>query len=139
MLFHPSKGLTVLIACFLLFGCGPGAKDGSVHISDGYYFTHLGGNQNIIEFKDGDQYKAVIKASVDQFLFDDGKIFVSRLPLTYYREGNVTKQKMGNECEYWLIKIAEHEILGPLSAKEITTMTAVKAHSSTGGKCPLSP
>ena len=44
------------VICLTLFlisaACGPGVKDGSRHISHGYNFFYVGGDENFVEYKD---------------------------------------------------------------------------------------
>lgn len=104
---------------FCCIGCGPGAKDGSVHISQGYYFTHLGGDQNIIEFTEGGRSKTVVKARVEDYLLRGNFIYVSRHPVEYHKEGDVLKSTLIRSCEYWMIDLVNKSVQGPLGKDDV--------------------
>jgi hypothetical protein len=105
---------------FVFSGCGPGIKDGSVHISHGYYFTHLGGQQNLIEHIQSDRSEIIIKAKVEDFVLDKDKIYISRFPVEYQNEDGVLKSMISRECEFWVIDLTDNSVLGPFDKRAIS-------------------
>ncbi len=111
-----------LFSFLMCAGCGPGAKDGSTHISHGYYFSHLGGQQNLIEHIDGDESEIVIKAKVEDFLLRKDKIYVSRIPVAYQNNNGVLKSTLGKDCEYWVIDLINKSVQGPIEKREVSQL-----------------
>lgn len=96
-----------------LAGCGPGMKDEVTKIAGPYYFSHSGGDQNLIERAVDGESEIVIQAKVLDFLLLEENIYVSRRPVLYKRESQVLKSSLSNSCEYWIININNGTALGP--------------------------
>ena len=107
------------IACFIfvllyfLGGrfLGPGITDFSESIVNGYRFIYTDRNGKMIVYRGKNRPNAVvISPRVDGYRVADEYIFIVRRPMEAYKDGEITKSRLLDECEYWMINTKSHQI-----------------------------
>ena len=105
--------LTVGIFLSMLFAAsfmGPGVKDYSYHLVNGYRYSDAGAGQtDIVRTGKG----IVIDARVDEYFVDGHIIYVAQRPMIYEDiSGKVISpiSKLSDFCVYWKINTKTHEI-----------------------------
>jgi len=108
-----------LIACFIFVilyfvggrFLGPGVGDFSESIVNGYEFIYTDRNGKMIAYGGKDRPNAVvISPRVDGYRVVGEHIFIVRRPLEIYKDGEITKSRLLDECEYWVINTESHQI-----------------------------
>lgn len=95
--------------CFLVYWAaasflGPGVKDHSISLIGGYRYLDSGHYEKQIVYVDsGRNFTIVIDARVDDYLVEEGVIYVTRRPREVYKDNGVVKTRISNVCEYWEI------------------------------------
>ena len=90
---------------------GPGVGDFSDNIINGYEYDYAGGNERAIIYRGGERpNKIVIDARVEGYRAEGDKLFVVRRPREIYKDGDLTKGRLLNECEHWVIDTKNHQI-----------------------------
>lgn len=90
---------------------GPGIRDYSDSIINGYEYSDAGGYEKTIVYTGAERRKEiVIDAMVDQYRVVGSKLFVARRPREIFQTDGVTKSRLLDKCEYWVIDIENHQV-----------------------------
>lgn len=115
---HCLQNVAICFVTILLFGCGPGVKDGKRHIVEGYYFSHASKQSTRITRRDSDISAIVIQSRVNGYALINKLLIVSRTPIVYVKTNNVLIEEVTDICEYYTIDVVTHEVLGPINTTQ---------------------
>ena len=101
------SGIYLLASQFL----GPGVGDFSDSLLNGYEYDYAGGDEKMIVYRGNDRPNIiVIDARVDAYKVVDERLLVVRRPREIYKDDGITKSRLLDECEYWVINTKSHQI-----------------------------
>ena len=106
-------GVVLFAGLYLIAGnfLGPGVGDFSDSLANGYEYDYAGGNERAIVYRGDERPNTIIiDARVDGYLVIDDRLLVVRRPREIYKEGDVTKSRLSQECEYWVIDTKNHQV-----------------------------
>lgn len=90
---------------------GPGVGDFSTSIANGYKYEYLGGNERVVVYQGEERSNTIIIDSrVDDYFIENNNLLVARRPREIYKDHGITKSRLSNNCEYWVINIKTHEV-----------------------------
>ena len=91
---------------------GPGVRDSSESIANGYEFVDSGGYEKVIVYKGMERpNEIVIDARVDAFRLEGNSVLVARRPRNVVVKDQVATARLSGECEYWTIDTGTHSIV----------------------------
>ena len=106
-----SMVLLVIIYFFLAIFAGPGVKDFSVDLVNGYSYQDAGHLEKVIVYSGGKSTsKIVVDARVDGYSVNEEMIYVARRPREIYQDKGVTKSRLSVSCEYWVINTIDSSV-----------------------------
>lgn len=108
-----AAGLLFFVGVYLIAGqfLGPGVGDFSDSLINGYQYDYSGGDERMIVYRGGERPNTiVIDARVDGYKVVDERLLVVRRPREIYQDDGITKSRLLNECEYWVINLNSHQV-----------------------------
>lgn len=106
--------LVILVALYLASEIfGPGIKDGSSPIIDGYDLFDAGGYERLIVYREkNSKGKVIVDARVDDYKVESGNLYVARRPrLIEQDERNGTlNSKLSEKCEYLIVNLDTNQV-----------------------------
>jgi hypothetical protein len=115
-----AKVIKLVLVAFIIFGIiyflgswflGPGVKDFSSPIINGYEYFDAGGNERLIAYggKERSQ-QVIIDSRVDEYRIDGNQLLVARRPREIFMEGATPNSRLLSVCEYWTIDTKTHQV-----------------------------
>lgn len=90
---------------------GPGVGDFEDPIINGYVYSYAGGYEKTIVYKGKERpNQIIIDARVDQYRVDGDKLFIAQRPVEIFKVGDITKSRLLNSCQYWIINVKTHYV-----------------------------
>jgi hypothetical protein len=117
-LTKPLKIFLIALAFFALLYLmagqflGPGLRDFSARVANGYEYDDAGGYEKSIIYRGSERKnEIVIDARVEDHILEGENLFVARRPREIYRDNDgVLESRLSPDCEYWKIDVKTHRI-----------------------------
>ncbi|MFC7286540.1 hypothetical protein ACFQPC_00690 [Herminiimonas glaciei] len=91
---------------------GPGIRDFSNPIINGYEYSDAGGYEKTIIYTGNERPRQIIIDSrVDEYRVDGNRLLVARRPVeSHLAKDNALSSRLLPLCEYWLINVKTHQV-----------------------------